>query len=271
MSAVEHRVLGGTALRVRSGSATHVGRVRDHNEDSLIAHDMVFAVADGMGGHAAGEVASRIAVEALADLARHPASSPADVTATLHEANRRILRSQADVPEQRGMGTTAAGLTVVDTGGREEWVVFNVGDSRVYRLAEGRMSMVTRDHSEVRELIDAGVIDAAEAARHPLRNVITRSLGSDPAPAVDTWVLPPTSGERFVICSDGLSNELDDQEIMLVVRKYADPQIAADQLVGAAVRAGGRDNVSVVVVAVDSEEDDGDDADTAPRAGLRGH
>lgn len=267
MSATEHRALGGTSLRVRSGSATHVGRVRDHNEDSLIADGLVFAVADGLGGHAAGEVASRIAVDALAELREHPASRPDDVAEVLRQANRRILESQAEAPEQRGMGTTVAGLTVVDTGGREHWVVFNVGDSRVYRVAESRMSQVTRDHSEVRELMDAGVIDAAEAAVHPLRNIITRSLGSDPAPAVDTWVLPPTPGERFVVCSDGLSNELDDPEIMLLVRKYADPQIAADQLVGAAVRAGGRDNVSVVVVAVDPGEDDGDDhADTAPRA-----
>ena len=267
MSATEHRALGGTSLRVRSGSATHVGRVRDHNEDSLIADGLVFAVADGLGGHAAGEVASRIAVDALAELREHPASRPDDVAEVLRQANRRILESQAEAPEQRGMGTTVAGLTVVDTGGREHWVVFNVGDSRVYRVAEGRMSQVTRDHSEVRELMDAGVIDAAEAAVHPLRNIITRSLGSDPAPAVDTWVLPPTPGERFVVCSDGLSNELDDPEILLLVRKYADPQIAADQLVGAAVRAGGRDNVSVVVVAVDPGEDDGDDdADTAPRA-----
>jgi PPM family protein phosphatase len=268
MSATEHRALDGAALRVRSGAATHVGRVRDHNEDSLVADGTVFAVADGMGGHAAGEVASRIAVEALGELTRHPAAGPADVTAVLQEANRRILESQATRPEQRGMGTTVAGLTVVQAGGREHWVVFNVGDSRVYRLAESRMSMVTRDHSEVRELMDAGVIDAAEAARHPLRNVITRSLGSDPAPVVDTWVLPPTPGERFVVCSDGLSNELDDREIMLVLRTYADPQEAADELVGAAVRAGGRDNVSVVVVAVDSAEG-GDDVDTAPRAGLR--
>ena len=121
------------------------------------------------------------------------------------------------------MGTTVAGLTVAETAGREQWVVFNVGDSRVYRFADDEMSQVTRDHSEVRELMDAGVIDAAEAAVHPLRNVITRSLGSDPAPAVDTWVLPPTAGERFVVCSDGLSNELDDEEIMLVVRDHADP------------------------------------------------
>ena len=270
MSAAQPRVLHGTTLRVRWGSATHVGRVRDHNEDSLIADGMVFAVADGMGGHAAGEVASRIAVEALATLVDHPPASTEAVAEVLREANRGILQSQVDSPDQRGMGTTVAGLTVVDAGGREHWVVFNIGDSRVYRLADNRMSMVTRDHSEVRELMDAGLIDAAEAARHPMRNIITRSLGSDPAPTPDVWVLPPTAGERFVVCSDGLSNELDDREIMLVARKYDDPQIAADRLVAEAVRAGGRDNVSVVVVSVDSgTDDDGDDdVDTAPRAGL---
>lgn len=268
MTAAEHRVLHGTALRVRSGSATHVGRVRDHNEDALLARGMVFAVADGMGGHAAGEVASRIVIDALDDLVEEPPARTEDVSEALREANRRILDSQADSPEQRGMGTTVAGLTVVDAGGREHWVVFNIGDSRVYRLADNRMSLVTRDHSEVRELMDAGLIDATEAARHPMRNVITRSLGSDPAPTPDVWVLPPTPGERFVICSDGLTGELDDREIMLVARKYADPQIVAEQLVAAAVRAGGRDNVSVVVVAVDPGVDDDDDADTAPRAGL---
>ena len=268
MSASGHRVLHGTGLRVRWGSATDVGRVRDHNEDSLIAQGAVFAVADGMGGHAAGEVASRIAVEALATLLEHPAAGEEDVAEALRTANRGILQSQADNPDQAGMGTTATGLTVVDAGGREHWVVFNVGDSRVYRLAEHRLSMLTRDHSEVRELMDAGLIDAEEAARHPMRNIITRSLGTDPAPAPDVWVLDPTPGERFVVCSDGLSNELDDREIMLVARKYDDPQVAADQLVGAAVRAGGHDNVSVVVVSVDPGTGDGDaDADTAPRPG----
>ena len=269
MSATEHRVLAGSGLRVRSGAATHVGRVRDHNEDSLLSDGLVFAVADGMGGHAAGEVASSLAVDALATLVDRPPARPEDVAAVLQEANRRILESQAAAPEQRGMGTTVAGLTVVGAGGREHWVVFNIGDSRVYRLADNRMSMVTRDHSEVRELMDAGLIDASEAARHPLRNVITRSLGSDPAPSPDVWVLPPTPGERFVVCSDGLSNELDDREIMLVARKYADPQVAADQLVAAAVRAGGRDNVSVVVVAVGagSGDDPAEDADPAPPDG----
>ena len=251
MSATEHRVLPGTALRVRSGSATSIGRVRDHNEDALLADGMVFAVADGMGGHAAGEVASRIAVEALAHLVDHPPSREADVTDALQEANDGILRSQESDPEQHGMGTTVTGLTVLDEGGREHWVVFNIGDSRVYRVADERLELLTRDHSEVRELLDAGLIDEEEAARHPMRNIITRSLGSELAPEPDLWELPPTAGERFVICSDGLSNELDDAEILGVVLQHADPQAAADELVAAAVHAGGRDNVSVVVVAVD--------------------
>jgi serine/threonine protein phosphatase PrpC len=269
VSGAEPRVLRGSGLRVRAGAATHVGRVREHNEDALLAQGMVFAVADGMGGHAAGEVASRIAVEALAELAERPPGRTEDVAAVLRSANERILQSQAQAPEQRGMGTTVSGLTVVDAADRDHWVVFNIGDSRVYRLADNRMSLVTRDHSEVREMVDAGLIDASEAARHPLRNVITRSLGSDPAPTPDLWVLPPTPGERFVVCSDGLSGELEDREIMLLARQDADPQAVADELVAAAVRAGGRDNVSVVVVAVDSGEGSGhDDADTAPRAGM---
>ncbi|MEO7422694.1 MAG: protein phosphatase 2C domain-containing protein [Ornithinibacter sp.] len=266
MTAARHGTLSGSNLRVVSGSASHVGRVREHNEDHLIADGTVFAVADGMGGHAAGEVASHLVIEALATLRERPPERADDVGAALAAANQRILQSQADNPEQRGMGTTVSGLSVVTAGGGQHWVVFNIGDSRVYRLADNAMSLVTRDHSEVRELLDAGLIEQEEVARHPLRNVITRSLGSDPAPDADVWVLPPSRGERFVVCSDGLSNELDDREIMLIARTYADPQIAADQLVGAAVRAGGRDNVSVVVVAVESEEGVDDDADTARRA-----
>jgi PPM family protein phosphatase len=256
MSATGDRVLRGSGLGVRSGSATHVGRVRDHNEDALLAQGLVFAVADGMGGHAAGEVASRIAVEALAHLVDHPPSRADDVADVLRAANDGILDSQQRDPEQRGMGTTVTGLTVLDVGGSEHWLVFNIGDSRVYRLAGGRLGQVTRDHSEVRELMDAGLIDADEAARHPMRNVITRSLGQGQAPEPDVWELPPEAGERFVVCSDGLSNELDDAEIARIALEHADPQTAADELVAAAVRAGGRDNVSVVVVSVDPVEGD---------------
>jgi PPM family protein phosphatase len=253
MSGPQRRVLRGAGVLVRSGSATSVGRVRDHNEDALLDEGLVFAVADGMGGHAAGEVASRIAVEALGHLVDHPPSRADDVAAVLREANDGILRSQEHDPGQRGMGTTVTGLTVLDpgSGDGEQWLVFNIGDSRVYRVAGDRIDQLTRDHSEVRELLDAGLIDEEEAARHPMRNIITRSLGSGHAPEPDVWVRPPEPGERYLVCSDGLSNELDDAEILRVVLEHPEPQAAADELVAAAVRAGGRDNVSVVVVLVE--------------------
>jgi protein phosphatase len=260
--------LTGPDVRIRSGSATHVGRVRDHNEDSLIAEGRVYAIADGMGGHAAGEVASGIAVQMLGELNTRTHVRSEDVVALLRHTNSRILESAAHHPEQTGMGTTVAGLTVVDAGGADHWIVFNVGDSRVYRYLGNRMSMVTQDHSEVREMVDAGLITAEEALRHPLRNIITRSLGTDPGPHADVWVFPPHPGERFVLCSDGLSNEVDDRTIMVALQKYDDPQQVADALCRAALDAGGRDNISVVVVAFDSDEDDTDEADTAPRHTL---
>jgi protein phosphatase len=130
------------------------------------------------------------------------------------------------------------------------------------------MSQITHDHSEVRELLDAGLITPDEAERHPMRNVITRSLGTDPAPVPDLWVFPPHPGERFVICSDGLSNEVSDRDIMVALRTHDDPQAAADALIEAALRSGGRDNVTVVVVAVESDQDDEEEGDTSPRHDL---
>ena len=261
-----------SGLTLRAGSATDVGRVRDHNEDALIADGAVFAVADGMGGHAAGEVASGIVVDTLRGLSGRVVLGRDDVVAALADSNEQMLRSVARHPEQTGMGTTAAGLAVVSTGGSAHWAVFNVGDSRVYRYVEGRLRMVTVDHSEVRELVDAGLITEAEAARHPLRNVVTRSLGSDSMPAVDLWVFPPEVGERFLICSDGLNGEIADAQIAGLLGDHEDPQAAAVALVDAAVAAGGRDNVSVVVVVLDRREDDGDDdeVDTAPRSEVTG-
>ena len=250
----------GAALVVRAGAATDVGRVREHNEDSILADRTVFMVADGMGGHAAGEVASRIAVDTVAELAGSPVRDRDDVVSALLLANRRILESVAAHPEQAGMGTTATGLAVVDAGGSDHWAVFNVGDSRVYRHLDGRLDLLTVDHSEVQQLVDAGLITEAEAARHPMRNVVTRSLGSDPAPVVDVWELPAHPGERFVICSDGLSGELTPEQVAEVVARHEDPQACAEALVAAAVDAGGRDNVSAVVVALDLT---GDGADTA--------
>ena len=269
MSAAPTTVHG---LTLRVGAATDVGRVRDHNEDCHLAAGGLYLVADGMGGHAAGEVASRIAVETVQEVTSRAVVVRDDVVRALTEANDRILRSVARHPAQTGMGTTAAGLAIVSQGGSSHWAVFNVGDSRVYRLARGRMEPVTVDHSEVRELVDAGLITEAEAARHPLRNVVTRSLGSDSMPPVDLWVFPPQPGERFLVCSDGLNGELSDAEISRLLADHEDPQQAADALVRAAVDAGGRDNVTVVVVALDAlaDSDDDPDVDTAPRSEVTG-
>lgn len=260
MTAAHHGRLSGSELRVVSGSATHVGLVREHNEDHLIADGTVFAVADGLGGHAAGEVASTIVIEALAELHERDVQRAEDVGVALAAANQRLLAAQGEHPEQRGMGSTVSGLAAVEAEGQGRWIVFNIGDSRVYRLTGEQLVRVTRDHSEVQELLDAGLIDEEEASRHPLRNVITRSLGSSPAPDADAWDLAPVLGERFVVCSDGLSNELDDSEISSITQTSADPQVAADRLVAAALEAGGRDNISVVVVAVVSEADADEDA-----------
>lgn len=230
------------------GLATDVGRVRKHNEDTARVEGTVFVVADGMGGHAAGEVASRIAAECLMELAARPSLEPGDIVEQVGEANRRILASAADHPEQSGMGTTAAGLAVVSVDGSPQWAVFNIGDSRVYRYLDGRLQQVTADHSEVWELVERGLITPEQAHRHPLRNIVTRSLGREPMGAVDTWVLPPHPGETFLVCSDGLSNELAAEQIEAVLAGAEGAQEAATELVRQAVAAGGRDNVTAVVI-----------------------
>jgi protein phosphatase len=249
------------------GVATDVGRVRAHNEDSAIVTDTVFVVADGMGGHAAGEVASRIAAETIGELADRSSLQVGDVVDQVAEANRRILESAAHHPEQTGMGTTAAGLAVVGAGTSRHWAVFNVGDSRVYRCLDGHLTQVTADHSEVWELVEHGFITPEQARRHPARNIVTRSLGRDPMGAVDTWVFPPHAGEAFVICSDGLSNELEREQIEAVVNSVADAGEAARELVRRAVEAGGRDNVTAIVVWSQGDESDSDEEeDTTPEA-----
>ena len=252
-------------LLLRVGAATDTGRVRDHNEDSALAEGGIFLVADGMGGHAAGEVASGIVVATMRELVGRAELTSDDVTRQLVRANEGILGAVRSHPEQKGMGTTAAGLALVTAGGADHWAIFNVGDSRVYRSIDGTLTQVTIDHSEVQELTDAGVITAAEARVHPARNVVTRSLGTDYAYQPDMWVLPPYAGERFVICSDGLTNEVDDDGMREILQANPDPQAASEELVRAAVEAGGRDNVTVVVVNLDGGGGD-DLSETSPRA-----
>ena len=235
-------------LTVDWGSATDVGRVRSLNEDSMWASEGLFVVADGMGGHAAGEVASALAVSVLSlALDRRPLHA-ADIAAAIGQANAEILRAGTARGDRFGMGTTVTGLAVVSADGADQWAVFNVGDSRVYRFADDVLSQVTVDHSEVQELVAAGRLRREQARLHPRRNVVTRSLGSYPAPTPDIWVLAPTVADRFLICSDGLNSEVDDAGLARTLREVSSPQAAAEQLVRQANEAGGRDNVTAVVV-----------------------
>ncbi len=235
-------------LTVQSGFASAIGQFRHVNQDSVLVSDGMFAVADGMGGHAAGEVASSLAVARLRRLGERRTFTPDDVRAELGVANGDILASADEHPERQGMGTTIAGAGLVCIAGTDHWVVFNVGDSRVYRFMEDTLVQVTVDHTEVAELVAAGTLAAADAGAHPRRHIVTRALGSDPAPEPDVWVFPPAAGERFLICSDGLSLELADAEVTEVLRSEAVPQRAADELVRRAIAYGGRDDVTVIVL-----------------------
>lgn len=237
-------------LTLHWGSATDVGRVRTLNEDSLLAVPGLFVVADGMGGHAAGEVASQLAVAEFARLAEQGPPSAEDLIDTVVLANEHILEAGSQHGEQFGMGTTLTGIGVVRSENGEQLAVFNVGDSRVYRFAGGQLDQLTVDHSAVQELVDAGQITARAARFHPRRNVVTRSLGSYPGPAPDVWLLPPIPGDRYLVCSDGLTGELEDGEIAELLAANSDPQAAADALVRRANEAGGHDNVTTVVMDV---------------------
>lgn len=251
---------------VSVGARTDVGRVRRLNEDAFVAGSHVWAVADGMGGHAAGDVASRLATEVLATIDR-PGLSLEDVEGAILLANARIVGHGTADPAAAGLGTTLAAVAEVVIGGVRHWAVVNVGDSRVYRVDAGRLARATIDHSEVEELVMAGFITDEQARTHPARNVITRSLGSVPPPRVDVWVLPQTAGERFLICSDGVHGELTDPEIADALLDRDAPE-AVDTLVARALAHGGRDNLTAVLVDVLRSSDEQEDATTNPRPGA---
>jgi serine/threonine protein phosphatase PrpC len=237
-------------LTLNWGSATDVGLVRQLNQDSLWASSTLFAVADGMGGHAAGEIASELAIAECGRIAELSPLRAEDISAAIRRANEQILSGAAARRDRFDMGTTLTGLGVVTADGGPHWAVFNVGDSRVYRFAGGMLSQLTVDHSEVQELIAAGELRPQDARFYPRRNVVTRSLGSDPPPDADIWVFPPVTAERFLICSDGLTGEVPDAEIAHVLHETPDPHDAAAELVHRANEAGGHDNISTVVVDV---------------------
>ena len=228
------------------GSRTDVGHVRDHNEDSLIVVPPLFAVADGMGGHEAGEVASELTIKTLEELApNHPDAQALE--RAVEAANLNVLRAPSDGIGREGMGTT---LTAAMVEG-ERLLIAQVGDSRAYLLHEGELQQLTRDHSLMMDLIEAGQITPEQARVHPNRSVITRAIGSDPNMKPDIYELNIASGDRLLLCSDGLSTMLEDDEVQSIMRHTPDPQQCASNLVDAALQAGGYDNVTVVVVDVE--------------------
>lgn len=241
-------------MQIHWGVATDAGGRRQANEDSVLAQPPVFAVADGMGGHARGDMASHAAVTELARLAQldRPVV-PEDVTDALGRAAARIRESMAG--DESVAGTTVAGAVLTEQDGELFWLVFNVGDSRVYRCTPQQIEQVSVDHSLVQEMVDSGAISRDEARHHPQRNVITRAVGTGPLPQVDFWMLRAGGPEHLVLCSDGLFGELSDAEIGEVVAAAAHPHEAAASLLERAVRDGGaNDNVSAVVVAARDED-----------------
>jgi len=251
---------------VTVGACSDVGRVRELNEDSIYVGTHLWAVADGMGGHAAGDVASTLATQALRSM-DHEGLAVEELLAAINAANDTISKFGEQNPDSVGLGTTLSGVAEVAIGGAHHWAVFNVGDSRVYRFSDGELARATIDHSEVEEMVLDGRITEDQARTHPSRNFITRSLGSDPAPEVDIWVLPQSAEERFMICSDGLTTEVRDESIAATLSR-CDPQAAADELVQDACTQGGHDNVSAVVLLVDRPTDDVTDERTHPREKL---
>jgi len=228
-----------------------VGRKRAVNEDSVLVGPPVFAVADGMGGHAAGDRASAAVVERLAALrgdADHDYIELGRLDEALAAAAGDIDGFSAHIPI--GAGTTVTGAILALQDGEPHFAVFNIGDSRVYSWGDGEFRRVTRDHSVVQELVDAGLLHADDAEDHPESNVITRAVGFRDDPHPDVWMLPVQPGMRLLLCSDGLTKEIDDARIRSVLADGGSAAETADVLMDAALAAGGRDNVTVVVIDV---------------------
>ena len=227
------------------GARSDVGLVRGHNEDSFLLRTPLFVVSDGMGGHAAGEVASSIAVETVGERAPGTADDVL-LGAAVEAANMAVIEAAEQGIGKPGMGCTVTSVLIE----KNKMAVAHVGDSRAYVLRQGTLVRVTHDHSYVEELVDSGQITADEARTHPSRSIITRALGSDPDMCADHFSLEVNDGDRVILCSDGLSSMISDAEIEALAVSSATPQQAADNLVAAALTAGGADNVTVVVVDV---------------------
>ena len=237
---------------LRAGHATNVGQIRSNNEDSflMVREHELYGVADGMGGHQGGEVASALAVRLAEENATEPNLEILEDAVRL--ANRTIFEQAGGDPGLHGMGTTFVAVQLVDTPEEEVPVIgwVNVGDSRLYLFRDDEVVQLSHDHSLVEDLVRDGRLSPEEAAVHPQRNILTRALGIDIDVKVDSGTVLPFTGDRFLLCSDGLSNEVTNEQMAAVLRRLADPDEAAAELVRQANEHGGRDNITVVVVDV---------------------
>lgn len=244
----EVALASGEAISLRWAAATDKGRRRENNQDSFLAEYPLFVVADGMGGHAGGEIASQRTIERL-----RATVSEGDVsTSTIEQALVAAVADIAAHPEttDEGTGTTLTGVFLEIGESEARWISLNIGDSRVYLLRDGALSQVTTDHSVVQELITAGRLSPEEAEGHPYSNVITRAVGVSEATPPDYRAFAVRDGDRFVVCSDGLTKELTDYGIQHFLGQNADPNTAVDAMMDAALENGGRDNVTIIVLDV---------------------
>lgn len=239
---------------ILSAAASHVGKIRASNQDSGSVGHHLFVVADGMGGHAGGDVASALAIRHLVGLDRHY-DSVEQAREVLYRgilgAGKELTRAVADHPELTGMGTTLSGM--IRVGGRV--VIAHIGDSRIYRLRAGVLEQITADHTFVQRLVDSGRITSEEAAVHPRRSVLMRVLGDvDVDPEIDTHVLDTEPGDRWLLCSDGLSGYVNEREMAEILLTNHDPEEACDKLIQATLSEGAPDNVTAVVVHITEHE-----------------
>jgi len=228
-------------MRIEAGVATDIGKVRDGNEDSFLVEPPLYAVADGMGGHRGGEVASQLALETVETLARSGKDTLAE---QVRAANRAVYETAQRDRAVTGMGTTLTAARIVDGAAH----LAHVGDSRAYLQRGGSLRRLTHDHTLVNRMVEAGEITSDEAAVHPHRNVLTRALGTEPDVKVDVEEVVLMDGDRLLLCSDGLFGMVNEDQIQAILEAEPDPQKTADRLVRAANRAGGVDNITVVIV-----------------------
>lgn len=239
-------------MLVRWGASSDTGILRVQNEDSYLAQEGIFVVADGMGGHNAGEVASAMAIKMLGEAHAKGIADANQLAKTIEQINNSIFEAAANQTDQHGMGTTLTVLALTPNSSSTEVsvAVANIGDSRTYLLRGDEFRQVSVDHSYVQDLVSEGLITRDEARTHARRNIVTRALGIEPTVAVDTWTLPLIIGDRYILCSDGLVDEVTDEAIEKCVKQQIEPQKVTDQLIAIANANGGRDNITVIVVDV---------------------